>query len=428
MEERVAAKRHGDTTTANSLKIVINSLFGHTGNPYSPFYDPAMMLAVTLTGQLALLLLIERMADAEFEVLSANTDGITMRIPRPREEEFKSTLKNWGQLTRLNVEIVAYAVFARNDVHNFVAIAIDGSVTAKGALQTERSLTKNVSAPIIAKAIVAHIRDGSVIADTVNAAEDIRDFCYILKNNAPAACGDYLVEKVCRWYRSRTETPPLTMTNKHGKRNKLRNSGRAALALTLPEAIPEDLDRTFYIEAANALLFTLDPGLRGGRNALAHALRQRGFSPYPMNGGCNLKGFAKTRVAKFDFDFSDIPSIATQTGPKAGGLIALDLDHPERIPEPVKAILNANASATCWEDPEAGPEAVWEGKAKGKVFYRILGRPVVGQAKVRRRHRAVWFGVVLWSSRDDRGALPEERCTALPALRTPHCSLARCAA
>ena len=147
MVQRVAAKKRGDKTTADSLKIVINSIFGKAGSRFSVLYDPQMMLTVTLTGQLALLWLIEELANAGFTILSANTDGITVRHLRSLEDQLQRVFKAWEDLTGLNLETSRYRVVAQRDVNNFIAIGEDGRVKAKGVFLTERQLNKNVSAP-----------------------------------------------------------------------------------------------------------------------------------------------------------------------------------------------------------------------------------------------------------------------------------------
>src|SRR5262249_4781566 len=63
---------------ATALKLVLNSTFGKLGNPYSSLYDPGAFLAVTLSGQLLLIDLIERLSAARVRVLSANTDGLLL--------------------------------------------------------------------------------------------------------------------------------------------------------------------------------------------------------------------------------------------------------------------------------------------------------------------------------------------------------------
>jgi hypothetical protein len=53
---------------ADSLKITINGSFGKLGNYYSALYAPDLMVQVTVTGQLALLKLIEYWKFAALEL------------------------------------------------------------------------------------------------------------------------------------------------------------------------------------------------------------------------------------------------------------------------------------------------------------------------------------------------------------------------
>ncbi|WP_306017612.1 hypothetical protein, partial [Balneatrix alpica] len=78
---RIAAKRGGQKKTANSLKTLLNGTFGKLGSPWSIFYAPSEMIQVTITGQLALLLLIRRLVAAGIDILQANTDGIVLKTP-----------------------------------------------------------------------------------------------------------------------------------------------------------------------------------------------------------------------------------------------------------------------------------------------------------------------------------------------------------
>jgi DNA polymerase elongation subunit (family B) len=79
---RDPAARERLTAQADGLKLVLNSFVGKTGDPFSSLYDPGAFLAVTLSGQLMLIDLIERLAEAGTEVLSANTDGLFLRVAR----------------------------------------------------------------------------------------------------------------------------------------------------------------------------------------------------------------------------------------------------------------------------------------------------------------------------------------------------------
>ena len=77
VEQRLAAKKAGDKVTADSLKIVVNASYGKFSNQYSSLFDPSVLLHVVLTGQLALLYLIELIENhTNATVVSANTDSV----------------------------------------------------------------------------------------------------------------------------------------------------------------------------------------------------------------------------------------------------------------------------------------------------------------------------------------------------------------
>ena len=77
MDERLTAKKNGDKGKAEALKIVINSFYGNFNYQYFYAYDPKSAYTVTINGQLYLLMLIEQLELNGYEVISANTDGIT---------------------------------------------------------------------------------------------------------------------------------------------------------------------------------------------------------------------------------------------------------------------------------------------------------------------------------------------------------------
>jgi hypothetical protein len=60
IERRLAAKRAGDKATSNALKLVLNSCFGAYNYPFSLLYSPDAFLSITVSGQLCLLALADR--------------------------------------------------------------------------------------------------------------------------------------------------------------------------------------------------------------------------------------------------------------------------------------------------------------------------------------------------------------------------------
>jgi hypothetical protein len=79
---------------ADGLKIVLNSTFGQFGSPYSVLCDPEAFLAVTLTGQLLLIDLVERLDLAGATILSVNTDSIAFKVQRD-EGLWHKVLDSW---------------------------------------------------------------------------------------------------------------------------------------------------------------------------------------------------------------------------------------------------------------------------------------------------------------------------------------------
>ena len=84
-DRRLEAKAKGDFKTADALKISINSMFGLLNFNNYWLYDPKAAVSVTINGQLYLLMLIEALTSNGFEVISANTDGVTAKVPKDRE-------------------------------------------------------------------------------------------------------------------------------------------------------------------------------------------------------------------------------------------------------------------------------------------------------------------------------------------------------
>jgi DNA polymerase elongation subunit (family B) len=121
VDKRLAAKNAGDKTTANALKITINGGFGKFGNKYSRLYSPDLLLQVTLTGQLALLMLIEMVEFHGIPVVSGNTDGIVIKCPKSRYEDLNAVIALWEQITGFQTEETRYAGTYCRDVNNYYA-------------------------------------------------------------------------------------------------------------------------------------------------------------------------------------------------------------------------------------------------------------------------------------------------------------------
>jgi hypothetical protein len=61
LEQRLELKRAGDKLASNALKLILNSSFGQMNYKYSPIYSPREFLNITISGQLSLIALSDRL-------------------------------------------------------------------------------------------------------------------------------------------------------------------------------------------------------------------------------------------------------------------------------------------------------------------------------------------------------------------------------
>lgn len=180
-----ACKKAGDSegakhwkTIADGLKIVLNGTFGKLGSKYSILFAPEQMIQVTLTGQLALLMLIEAFEDAGIQVVSANTDGVVTRVPDGLQWLKNNIIGEWQAATGLKTERTNYAAIYMQSVNSYVAFKKDGEVKTKGffAEPGVSNTTKVPARAICADAAIAFLKDGTPVTRTVRNCTDIRRF------------------------------------------------------------------------------------------------------------------------------------------------------------------------------------------------------------------------------------------------------------
>lgn len=155
-------------------KVQITGSYGKFGSAYSFLYSPKLMLTVTLTGQLYLLMLIEKLESKGFKVVSANTDGIEMLYKKDKDEKLRKIVGKWEKKTKMEMEYGEYLKLYSRDVNNYVAV-YDGYVKAKG-VYGEPELSKNSEYPIVFEAIREFLLSGKPYTSTILECTDIRQF------------------------------------------------------------------------------------------------------------------------------------------------------------------------------------------------------------------------------------------------------------
>lgn len=249
-DRRIAAKKAGHKSTAQTLKIFLNGAFGKLGSRFSVLYAPNLLLQVTVTGQLVLLMFIERMVAAGIPVVSANTDGVVMACPKVSEPRMLEIVKQWERDTGFETEETKYRALYSRDVNNYLAVKPDGSTKGKGVF-AEPSVMKSPNNDIVADAVRAALVERVPVAETVLRCRDIRKFLAVKRVTGGAVYGGDYLGKTTRWYRRRNETRAIHY-KKNG--NQVGGSYGAAPCMDLPDTFPVDVDHEFYITEANDML------------------------------------------------------------------------------------------------------------------------------------------------------------------------------
>jgi hypothetical protein len=252
VDRRIEAKRNGDKTTADSLKITINGSYGKFGSQYSFLFSPDLLIQTTLTGQLCLLMLIEQVESAGAKVMSANTDGIVVYANKKLISDVTAAYSLWELETGFELEQTNYSALYSRDVNNYIAVKPNGEIKGKGVF-AETSLMKNPSTPICYEAVKQFLAKGTPITDTIRACTDVTQFLAVRTVKGGALWrGEYL-GKTVRWYYSTDNATIHYKTNG----NKVPKSDGAKPLMDLTDTLPSDLDVQWYFNECKSILETL---------------------------------------------------------------------------------------------------------------------------------------------------------------------------
>lgn len=165
------------------LKIVINSIYGKFGFEKGDLYDRRAVLEVTINGQLMLLMLCEQLELNGFKIISANTDGLMVKVYDKDKSKYECIVQWWQEVTRMKMDSdVVHCLIAR-DVNNYIAqfrTKKGLKLEYKGALNPLMyavDLQKGYDMPIVAKAVSEYFLNNVPIMDTLRKATNILDFC-----------------------------------------------------------------------------------------------------------------------------------------------------------------------------------------------------------------------------------------------------------
>jgi len=259
VQERLEAKHNGDKVKANSLKITINGSFGKLGSPYSALYAPELMVQVTVTGQLALLMLIDTLEHNGIPVISGNTDGIVVKCPVDKEDKMCEIVKEWEELTKFDMERTDYSGMYSRDVNNYICIKTDGKAKTKGCFSSG-GLQKNPQNEICNLALVEYLLTGNEFEETIKECQDITKFLTLRTVKGGGVKGNTYLGKSIRWYYAKNARGTI---NYKGSGNMVPRTFGAKPCMDLPDTLPTDVDYDWYINECEELLKDIGMGRKG---------------------------------------------------------------------------------------------------------------------------------------------------------------------
>lgn len=250
VKRRLQAKAEKQTVDAEGLKIVVNGTFGKTSEKYSIIYSPDLTIQTTITGQLALLMLIEELELNGFRVLSANTDGVVTKAERTRYAEYKAIIKDWEFRTNFDMEETQYKSVHSRDVNNYIAVKLDNDAKLKGAYGKE-NLKKNPTNRISSIAVEKFLIEGIPIEKTIEDCKDITKFISVRTVKGGAVKNGVYLGKAIRWYYAENEETEIVYAING---NKVPRTEGAKPLMELPKEFPTDVNYAWYIQESNAIL------------------------------------------------------------------------------------------------------------------------------------------------------------------------------
>ncbi len=160
-----------------ALKLAVNSVYGKSSDMQSWIFDRQLTMFTTITGELSLMMLIEKYELNGIHVISANTDGVTIRIKKDMIPLMHKLNEWWCNITQYELERTDYSKIIFSTVNDYLAIMTNGEIKKKGDFLTDFELHKNKSARVVPIALEQYFIHGIPVEHTIRNHKNLYDFC-----------------------------------------------------------------------------------------------------------------------------------------------------------------------------------------------------------------------------------------------------------
>jgi DNA polymerase elongation subunit (family B) len=271
-------KQYPKKTPQNlAIKLALNSVYGRTNDKYSVFYDPKATMTITINGQLSLCMLTEMLMKEfdDIEFIQLNTDGITYVADRKDYDAIWSVIRQWEQITGLQMEDALYSKMAIRDVNNYCAVYEEsGKIKLNGAYEHRighidgegLAFHQNQSMVVIKRAAVEQIVNGIPVDKTIRSCKNPFDFCG--RTKVPRSSRlvsvdeegiEYAEQNICRYYiakdgRSLVKIMPPLDEGKDERYLSINAGQKVRTCNDIKDFSFKDLDYDFYIQEAQKMV------------------------------------------------------------------------------------------------------------------------------------------------------------------------------
>lgn len=287
---------------AEALKIVINAIYGKYGYENFWLYDRLAQMRVTINGQLMTMTLCESLELAGIHVVSANTDGIVIKLPYNKVDIYNQICNEWNNTNKMSADDEHYKVLVSMNVNNYFDIQEDNTIEYKGALDPKqylKDLKKGYDMPVVAKAVFEYFAHGVPVMETLRNHKDILDFCktqnvgkqfeVVYQKVEHGKVIDVRSQRHVRFYVS-TKGVVIMKENVHDKKRSVLASGKPVIILNKlddKDIALRNIDYKYYYEEAykiiNPIKLGISPNQKSNKNnktLSGKALLKKNFGLY----------------------------------------------------------------------------------------------------------------------------------------------------
>ena len=241
-----------------AYKLVCNKTYGGFKDKYNNLYDPLMANNICVTGQLALLLLIE-MLEPQVDLIQSNTDGLIVKLDTVDDFDIVDDIcYEWECLTgvKLSFDPIITDIYQK-DVNNYLFINELDEIESKGAYVKPLSVLDN-DLPILNTALKNYMIHNTSVETTINDCDRLMDFQKIVKLSGKY---DFVEKNSIRYtnkcYRvfasTRSSDTALYKCRVDGKKYKFANTPDHSFLENgdiTNAVVPNYLNRQWYIDKA----------------------------------------------------------------------------------------------------------------------------------------------------------------------------------